>query len=73
MHAYYGGMDPDEMEGVEYCCVGTPEFVANELRGFAEAGGSTLILRSAGADQRQRIALCTEHVIPALGIFPDSE
>ena len=47
MQAYYGGMDPDEIERLECCCYGTPEACAETLSEFVEAGAKTLILRFA--------------------------
>nr|CAP48674.1 putative integron gene cassette protein [uncultured bacterium] len=45
MKEYYGGMDPDEIEQIECCRYGTPEFCAEELLRFVNAGAGTLILR----------------------------
>ena len=66
MKKYYGGMDPDEIEQVECCRYGTPEFCAEELLRFVNAGAGTLILRLASENQREQIDLCTEHLLPVL-------
>lgn len=66
MKEYYGGMDPDEIEQVECCRYGTPEFCAEELLRFVNAGAGTLILRLASENQREQIDLCTEHLLPVL-------
>ena len=66
MQDYYGGMNPDEMEGIECCRYGTPESVAEELVRFAQAGATTLILRFAGDDQEAQLDLCTRYLLPRL-------
>ena len=67
MSAYYGGMDPQEIEQIECCRYGTPQYCADELAKFVQAGAGTLILRLASENQREQIDLCTEHLLPALG------
>ncbi len=64
MQAYYGGMDPDEIERTECCCYGTPEACAETLSEFIKAGASTLILRFASDNQREQLELCTERLLP---------
>lgn len=64
MQAYYGGMDPDEIESTEFCRYGTPQYCAEELLRLVEAGATTLILRFASENQRQQIELCTEYLLP---------
>lgn len=66
MQAYYGGMDPDEIERVECCRYGTPVACAEELSRFVEAGATTLIIRLASDDQREQIDLCSRALLPIL-------
>ncbi|MFQ6023835.1 MAG: LLM class flavin-dependent oxidoreductase [Acidiferrobacterales bacterium] len=66
MKAYYGGMDPDEIERIECCRYGTPEACAEELSRFVDAGATTLILRLASENQREQIDLCTQYLLPVL-------
>lgn len=66
MQAYYGGMNPDEIESIEFCRYGTPQYCAEELLRIVEAGATTLIIRFASENQRQQIDLCTEYLLPIL-------
>jgi probable F420-dependent oxidoreductase len=70
MRAYYGGMDPDDIERIECCCYGTPEAVAETLREFVTAGAETLILRFASDDQREQLELCTTRLLPLVKAVP---
>ena len=66
MQAYYGGMDPAEIERIECCCYGTPDECAETLRGFIGAGAGTLIMRFASDNQSEQVERCTESLLPLL-------
>ena len=66
MQAYYGGMDPAEIERTECCSYGTPDECAETLLGFIEAGAGTLIMRFASDNQAEQVERCTESLLPRL-------